>query len=158
MFDPYASLARLGLRFALLMRWLPPRLRARVLARRDAELARGLRFTLAHAGITAPALDDRALIAWVARTRPLAQAGDDAAARPQSERHAPNPDKSTSPGTRQGRVSGSHCHHARQWVPVMACGQTGKGVSLATAGKMPAAHAARAPPDASGAATSLSRR
>jgi hypothetical protein len=145
MFDPYASLARLGLLFALLTRWLSPRSKARVLARRDAELACGLRFTLAHAGIEAPALDDRALIAWVARTRPLAEDGGEAAPK-QSRRHAPNPDNSTILGTRQGRGFGSHSHHARQWVQVLASGQTGKGVSLAPAGKTPTVHAARAPP------------
>jgi hypothetical protein len=143
MFDPYASLARLGLFFALLARWLSPPATARVLARRDAELARGLRFTLAHAGIKAPALDDRALIAWVARTRPLAEDGGEAAG-VRSRRHAPTFSVGFS-RQKFGRLKPALSKRVRvMWT-------------AAAFADAPNAALARAPPDASGAATSPSR-
>jgi hypothetical protein len=79
-FDPFASLDRIGLPLALMLRLLSmwrqredgPRAVARTITRRECKLAAALRVSLLDARISPPPLDAPALIAWVAKTAPFA--------------------------------------------------------------------------------------
>jgi hypothetical protein len=128
-------LALLNRVFALWTHGKPPERLKRLLERTGRALADNIRATLTEDGVAFPALDDRAFLQWFAKT-------------------APGLGPQTIPGTRRSRVSGTHCHGLRKWVPVLACGQTGNGVRFdgqlpagrLFAGKTPTVQHARAPP------------
>jgi hypothetical protein len=128
-------LALLNRVFALWTHGKPPVRLQRLMERTGRALADDIRATLTEDGVAFPALDDRAFLKWFAKT-------------------APGLGPQAIPGTRPSRVSGTHCHPLRQWVPVKASGQTGNGIGvdrrlpagLLLAGKTPAVQRARAPP------------
>jgi hypothetical protein len=97
--------------FALWTHGKPPVRLQRLMERTGRALADDIRATLTEDGVAFPALDDRAFLKWFAKT-------------------APGLGPQSIPGTRRGRVSGTHCHMSREWVPVLASGQTGNGSNL----------------------------